>query len=373
MFPVDCMVPLAEKRRQPALRRWLRVAVVSVMAAVWLAPLAAWAQTPLVWDRAEIQLWPEYDRPATLVIFDGWLPTATSLPTTLNVRLPAAAAEPHAVAVRTTAGDLLDATYTTAPAEDDIIVTFTTDQLSFRIEYYDPAVSITGNVRALALDWTSAYAIDAVSVRVQEPVGASGLSGSPALLALGAGADGLNYYQRDFGALPAGGQVALSLNYTKATSTLSADALGPSVPNTASSTTAAPANNTNLLVLLGGAAVGLGLLALGAFIYLRGRPLPAGRVGRPAAAKRAARSQPATARRRHAGERRGAPAGSLASGNRTPSGAPAANRAAPARKREAGPVAPPAPNGQAFCTRCGHRLQADDRFCRQCGAPIAPA
>jgi hypothetical protein len=67
------------------------------------------------------------------VILDGRLPLEAGLPVTLGVRIPAAAGQPHAVAVRNAAGDLLTAAYTTAPSPRDIIVTLITDQLDFRI------------------------------------------------------------------------------------------------------------------------------------------------------------------------------------------------------------------------------------------------
>ncbi len=366
MIPGGRIGPLAWRSATRAARRWL-LALAVAAAALWLRPAPAWAQAPLVWDRAEVQLWPEYDQPATLVIVDGWLPASTSLPTVLNVRLPAAAADPHAVAVRTPAGELLDANYTILPAEDDIIVAFTTEQLSFRVEYYDPALIVTGANRALDFAWTSGYAVNAVSVRVQEPAGASGLRGDPALTALGTGGDGLNYYQRDFGAVAAGGEVALSVSYSKASSTLSVEALGAGVADTSNSPTAAPSGNSNLPIILGGTAVGLGLLGLGAVMYLRGRRPPARRAVQ---AKRTA-SRIAPARRRHASEARPRPAVARAPGPQSISSAPVASRTPPSRQRGGEPGAAPAPDGQAFCTRCGHRLQAEDRFCRQCGLPVA--
>ena len=330
---------------------------VAAAAALWLAPAAARAQAPLAWERAEIQLWPEYDRPTTLIIVDGWLPSGTSLPTGLNVRLPAAAAEPHAVAVRTAAGELLDADYSILPAEDDIMIAFTTEQLSFRVEYYDPMLSITGQNRALEFAWTSAYAVNVVSVRVQEPVGASGLSGNPALAALGAGADGLNYYQRDFGAVSAGEEVTLSVSYSKASSTLSVETLGATAPNTNASP-AAPASNANLPVILGGTAVGLGLLGLGALIYLRGRRPPARRDVRAAQAGRAA-NRPAPARRRHSAEaQRNAQSLSAPAAASRPAGTPIT-------------AAEPQAGEQLFCTQCGRKRKPDDQFCRQCGARLS--
>jgi len=357
MIRVGCEDPLAWRSAAGAAQRWLLALAVAAAFALWMAPAAAWAQAPLVWDRAEIQLWPEYDRPTTLVIVDGWLPASATLPTTLNVRLPAAAAAPHAVAVRTTSGELLEADYTILPAEDDIIIAFTTEQLSFRVEYYDPALSITGQNRALEFAWTSAYAVNVVSVRVQEPVGASGLTGNPALAALGTGGDGLNYYQRDFGAVAAGGDVILSVVYAKSSNTLSVETLGASVADTTDSPTAAPATNTNLPFILGGAAVGVGLLGLGALIYLRGRQSPARRGGRSVPARRAD-NRPAPMRRRHAAAQHSAPSLS----------APAA-ASRPARTPIT--VAEPPAGEQLFCTQCGGKRQPDDQFCRQCGARLS--
>jgi hypothetical protein len=312
----------------------------------------------------EIQLWPEYDRVATLVIIDGALPAGTALPAELGLPMPASAGPPHAVALRNPAGALLDAPYTTAPAGDELLVRFTTTELAFRIEYYDPALTLADDTRTLVFEWTSAYAVGLSEVRVQQPFGASGLTGDPALIALGVAEDSLSYYARNYGSLPANGQISLTVTYTKPTSQLTVEALGGAQP--ATQPASAPATSSNLPWIVGGGAVGLGLLALGGWLWRRGQHPASRATGRGRSGRGAReRGHPAVVRRRHAAQSRRAAAAPV-----TPNARPAPRPAAKGPEAEA-PVAVAAPKAQAYCTRCGHRLAAGDRFCRDCGAPVA--
>jgi hypothetical protein len=269
-----------------------------------------------------------------LVILDGQLDAGTPLPASLNVRIPAAAGQPHAVAVRTPAGDLLTAEFTTAPAGDDIMVRLTTDQLAFRIEYYDPAITRAGEQRALSFRWTSDYPVSAAAVRVQQPAGASGLTGNPALVSLGAGADGLSYFEHSYGPVLAGGAVSLEVSYSKASDTLSAEVLGATLPVEDGETAL---SYQNLPWLTGAIVAGVGLVAIGGAAYvLRRRRQSLNRHRRGAAHRHASAASAAPSARRRKGRR---------------------------------PPAQGQAQQQAFCTRCGERLEPSDQFCRKCGEP----
>lgn len=285
----------------------------------WVLPAAAQGAVSL--SSLQVSLWPEYDQAATLVILDGQLAPGVALPASLSVRIPARAGQPHAVAVSGAGGQLLTAAYTTQTADDDIIVLFQTQSLGFRVEYYDPALTITDEARQFAFDWQTDFPIAAVAVRVQEPVGARDLAGEPALTALGASGDGLNYYQVDLGPLQPGERAALSLSYAKADSTLTADALsGGSVttdPAQPVPQPVAPASPDTTPFIIAGAALGLTLGVAGIVAY--------GLATKAARAKAARRARQARA--------------------------PSACQA----------------NG-GFCTQCGQGLVAGDRFCRNCGA-----
>ena len=305
----------------------LQVGLAALLVALALlllgAGLAA-AQDEVRLASLQVSLWPEYDQPATLVILDGQLDPSVTLPTTLSIRIPARAGQPYAVATVGAGDQLLTAAHTTQPAGDDIIVIFPTQSLGFRVEYYDPALNIAADARQYAFQWQSGYAIAAADVRVQQPAGARDLEGDPALTALGAGADGLSYYQASWGALQPGDQVSLTLRYAKTGSALTASTLAGAAP-VPETIAPQPAGTASLPWLVGGAALGLAVGAAGVYAYRRSRPVPA-------VAGHRARRRPAPAQSRRV-----------------------AGAAAPAR----------------FCTQCGHAQLAGDRFCRNCGARVA--
>jgi hypothetical protein len=210
-------------------------------------------------------------------------------------------------------------------------------------------------------------------VRVQQPLGASGLTGDPALNSLGVAADSFHYFERDFGALAAGGRIALSVSYTKPTGQLSVETLGQTLPaGVVSDSASAASTNPNLPWIIGGSALGLGLTALGVLAYRR-RQRPLARRGRGPATGKAGRvpGRPAVIRRRHAGARRQPPTRPDQAVARL-AGNARASRGRPATKPEPVIAAPAGiPGSLAYCTQCGHRLQPGDRFCRQCGARVS--
>jgi hypothetical protein len=311
------------------------------------------AQQAITLVSLQISIWPEFDRPLCLVILAGQLAPGVPLPAELTVHMPAAAQAPNAVAVVGADGGLLQVAYTTAAAGGDIIVKFTTNAAGFRVEYYDPALVISGDSRSYAFRWKSDYAVEAVGLTVQEPYGARNLSGQPVLALAGAGDFGLNYHTASLGALAAGGTVSLDLRYAKTGSVLSATAVGSAQSGTAGApastpiATAAGGTTRSLPWVLGSAA--LVLVGGGVAWYVRNkRPAQQGRAGRTARQGRGQRAEPArvlqTARKA------------------VVSPAAATKGVATATLLDTAPA--------SFCTQCGQRHQTGDRFCRQCGAPV---
>jgi len=324
------------------------VTAVCLAAAAWGAPVHA--QQPVSLATLEIALWPEFDQPSMLVILNGQLATGVTLPASLTVHLPAAAGRPNAVAVVDANGGLFETPYTTTQAGGDIIIAFTTSTAGFRVEYYDPSLVINGEARSFGLRWKTDLPIQAVTVRVQQPVEARGLTGRPALTAAGVGDYGLSYYTAALGPAAAGSSVSFDLGYSKTGSALSATAVAntagaASAPaGTPAAATASGQSSTLPVLLLMVALVGAGVAGYFWFWPARGgqwarrRPPPAARRGQPAPTRAAqARSRRSSAR--SVGSKPGAAA--------TVGDQPA-----------------------AFCPQCGRRYQAGDRFCRQCGAPV---
>jgi hypothetical protein len=303
---------------------------------LWLGLRPAYAQSEIRLAALQIQIWPEFDQPSALVILDGLLDSSVPLPAQVTVRIPMAAGQPSAVAVADANGAFMNTAYTTAASDSDVAITLTANGAKFRVEYYDPGLTRSGEARTYSLRWTSDYAVEAATLRVQAPSGSRDFGGVPALSDAGIGEFGLRYYATSLGALEAGETVPVTVSYSKATATLSSESLG------LNASTPAPSGVTTTPQLspwlVGGVAVGLALIIGGVAGYvLASRP----RTSRLNAFGRAA---PA-AKRRHRRESQ-----------------------PPARVTQ--PPAPADDEATRFCTQCGERAQPGDDFCRSCGAKL---
>lgn len=307
-----------------------------------LAP-ASHAQSPVTLESAQVELWPEYDRPEMLVILAGSLPAATQLPATLTVRLPPAGTL-HAAAMQDAQGELVNATYTSGIIDGSTVVTLTLTQPNFHLEYYDGGLVADGSHRRYIFAWPAEWATATARVRVQEPAGASNLIVTPTLSAAGKGDFGLEYLAGDLGTIRAGQATRIDLTYDKTATALSAE--------TAPTTSLPPAAGSSLLPAPAviGLAVLLGALLLGIWLWNRQR--------RPVSV---------SPRRTAAGSRSPAPASKPVR--------PATSTPAPPTPRQTDnppPAASPhsASTTPRFCTQCGQPLQAGDRFCRACGTAV---
>jgi hypothetical protein len=301
------------------------------------------AQAPITLESAQVELWPEYDRPEMLVILSGNLPADTQLPVTLTLRLPPASTL-FAVALRDAQDGLVNTPYTTDLVDGASVVTMTLTRPNFHLEYYDGALVMDGNRRRFTFTWPDEWSTAAARVRVQEPAGASNLTVTPPLSAAGTGEFGLDYLAGDLGAIRAGQPVQVELTYDKTSTGLSADTntgTAAPVPTAGSSLLPAP--------VVIGLAVLVGALVVGLWFWNQRR--------RPA---------PASARHSRVANRSSAPA--ARSGRPTP--APQVSAASPPKED---PAAAATTTPARFCTQCGQPLQAGDRFCRACGAAVRPA
>ncbi len=259
----------------------------------------------------QIEIWPEYDRPAALVLLKGELAADAALPADVSLRIPASSGGPAAVAYATAAsGNLLNLKYERKEAKDFVTVRFRIPERFFHVEFYDPLATNTPD-RSYTYVWPGDLAVGRLSVIVQEPAGASGVSVQPSLDANAAGQDGLRYRSAELGALEAGKPLPIRIRYTKTDSRSSSELLKPVVkPNAANSIpqlrpAASEQEMPGWLIILAGAAAALAG-AGAAWMWWRRRA--------------------------------------------TASGAQ--------------------PGGAGFCSKCGNRMAANDRFCSKCGAPV---
>ncbi len=289
-----------------------------------LFPLGVNAQNPVTLNSLQVQIWPEYDKPSVLVIYSMTLSDSTTFPVEVSLRIPSAAGEPYAVADRQPDGQLYNINYTLQVDGDWVVINFTATSPEIRIEYYDPGITKDGNARHYQYVWPGDYAVTQFLIEVQQPAGATDMSISPSLGAGTSRPDNLVYYTQDIGAIPAGQNISITMDYNKSTDTLTAEnvPVEPSAPIPQS--TPQDLNLTTWLPWILGI-LGAGLI-IGGIIWFwqSGKQRPASR-----------------SRRRH----------SKSSTN------------------EAG-LAVNTTEDAVYCSQCGKRASPGDLFCRSCGTQI---
>jgi len=303
------------------MRKWIFPIFIFV---ILLFPQGARAQNPVSLDSLRVQIWPEYDKPGVLVIYQMTLPADTIYPVTLSVRIPAATGEPFAVADRQPDGQLYNLNYSTKVVDEWVEITFTTTSPEIRVEYYDPGLIKDGTSRHYPYIWPGDFAVNRFLVEVQQPAGATDMRISPSLGPGTTRDDNLVYYTQDIGAIPAGQNLSLTLDYNKTTDSLTAESLPvePSAPIPQSTVT--DLNVSAWLPWILGI-LGAGLI-IGGIIWFwqSGKQRPARKI------------------------------------HRRRSSASANEPAQPAVKTA----------DEVYCSQCGKRASAGDLFCRSCGTKI---
>lgn len=291
---------------------------------------SAQAQLPATTiDTLILDIWPDYDEPSVLILMTGTLPPDTPLPATVTIPL-AVGAEVNAVARITDDNQMLDDVIFTA--ENDTL-TLTTPDPRFRVEYYAPYEKI-GNMHTFSFDWLSDISVAGVLAAVQQPSGATNMIVTPENANVVTDTtDGFTYYTFPPEEIPAGKLFNITFNYDMPSPQLSVENL-PSASaaainttdessantNASSSSNSFSLDNINLAYLVG--FIGIVLLAVVITWQVATR-----------------KTQPATSKSRK----------------------PRPKRTTSAAK----------PTGKArFCYECGNQLNANDKFCRECGTAV---
>ncbi len=258
----------------------------------------------------QIEIWPEFDRPAALVILRGELAADVALPAAVSLRIAAASGGPTAIAAATAPGAaLFNLKHERKNADDFITLSFEATQRLFHVEFYEPIA--TGKPeRVYSYVWPGDFVVDRVNVILQEPVGALFVTAQPTLDATSTGQNGMRYRSSDLGALKAGQQLPIKISYTKTDSRTSEQILQPKTsevsPAPASGATVAAGKSPRWWALVFAIAAALVIAAWAAYLWWRLR----------------------------------------------------------------GKASAPQPNAAGFCPKCGTKTGSGDRFCAKCGAPL---
>lgn len=295
------------------------LAAVITIATLFVLPGLAAAQSEVTFQIVDVDLWPEYDRPAMLVIYKVTLAPEVELPAAVNFRIPAAAGDPNAVAVRQPDGQLFSTAYERRELDEWATVSFVATTRGFQLEYYDPALALGAPDRSFTFTWPADYQARSLAVEVQQPLGARDLRTTPTAASTSTSAEGFAYKHVPLGARLAGDEVEVTIEYVKEGDTLSVQAMAPAptAPQTSPSTVppsgARSGSGFPTLQVFGALAV---VLIVGAAL-LWWRP----------------RKQE--------------------------------DRAAASAGRQSPPE-----GGSTFCTQCGTPAAEGDRFCHSCGTPL---
>ena len=294
-----------------------RFAAIVILVGALFESFSAQAQGQTKLNSVQVQLWPEYDQPSMLVIYDFSIPDTARLPLSISLRFPKDA-NLVAVASQAADGSLLNTDYQgpTDEANWQVISMQIQTAAVYHVEYYEP-LTRDGNVRHYSYLWPGDYPVDDFVVSVRLPVDATDVSSAPPMQS-SQSSDGTPYLRNDFGALGAGQQLSLDLTYTKTSEALttSPQSLQPSKPLGASTPGRVVLGNY-LPYIVG--VLGFALI-IGGGIYFwhssRGTGHPRGR--RHAQASERQQSQ----------------------------------------------------DSDVYCHECGTRAQPGDRFCRVCGTRL---
>lgn len=171
---------------------------------------AARAQTEVnTIDTLAVDLWPDFDRTAVLVLLTGTLPADTRLPAQVTIPLPAGA-ELNAVARITDDNVMTDDIEYTAGAD---AVTLTTPDARFRVEYYLPYTT-NGTERTFTFTWQANTAVNTIEVAVQQPGAAANLHTQPIAASIGRDEmDGFTYHVLPAQPVPAGETYSVNVSY----------------------------------------------------------------------------------------------------------------------------------------------------------------
>jgi hypothetical protein len=282
-----------------------------------LMSLPAQAQAASKLSSLQVQLWPEYDQPSMLVIYDFSLPANAQLPLNVSLRFPQDA-NLVAVASQAQDGSLLNTDYQgpTPDADWQVISLQIQTPAVYHVEYYEP-LTRDGNARHFSYLWPGDYSVDDFVVSVRLPMDATGVSADPSMQ-LSQSSDGTPYLRKDFGGLAAQQQFPIQLTYTRTSESLTAtqQTLQPSQPLGASTPGRIVWSRYLPYVF---AFLGIALiLGGGAYVWQSSRA-----------------------------------GGRAKEGRRSHGGGP---------KPERGP--------EVYCHNCGTRALSGDRFCRVCGTKL---
>ena len=182
---------------------------IFTMSAVLLFATTLAAQPTI--EKFIISVWPEYDHPGVLVIFNAQLgeediPAEVRFPVPERSRFALVAGSTDTTANRMIPIPIQD-------AETGKEIQFTAVQPSFHVEFYFNPFPESGAHRHYQYDFTSNLPIDSLLIDLQQPMAAENFSAEVPVDRRMEDSHGLIYHRRQISSLPAGESIHIEAHY----------------------------------------------------------------------------------------------------------------------------------------------------------------
>src|SRR5660397_288473 len=305
------------------------VAVLVLWTMVFLpAPARAAGEglTEVSATQMKVSVWPEYDDPRVLVIYQGDLDSAVSLPARVEFNFPKGAEIGMACEVNPSGGHACKPYQLTDHGDYQTLSFLVESQRKVFFEYYYeafPGFPGTDPLREFDFTFRPGFSVDALSLEVQEPMRAREFTLDPEFPSVTSDSQGLNYHVLTDSDVKVGDVQTVSISYSKDDNDPSVTPGSATGSGEASREQASPdqqGSNTTLILIVG--VLGAVALVLGGYAVLR----------------------PASSRGRGSGSR----------GQRGQAGS--------AKRNKKSGV------GVRYCTHCGSQVESSSRFCPDCGS-----
>lgn len=173
----------------------------------------------------QVSLWPDYDRPAMLVIYHITFDVHETYPLRVELRIPSEASKPVQVSFEGWDNMLYNLEYQSIAGDEWNTIVFSTPYPTVQVEYYDPVQEQTGTQRSYQYNWPGDYAVDDFQVQVMQPSNATNLEIIPSLGGEMQDDEGIQFYNASIGQVNAGDDFSITIRYQALTNVLQAPLL----------------------------------------------------------------------------------------------------------------------------------------------------
>jgi len=154
-----------------------KLAIKLALLAFLLLPFSVDAEAPLHLSSVVVDVWPEYDRQAVLVIERFSLVSNTQLPVTLTTHIPTGV-QINAIAANDPIKGLINAPYDSSAQEGKSELRITSISLKVQVEYYE-SLNKDGATRHIIYEWPADNIVDTLDINFLLPPASDNIRISP--------------------------------------------------------------------------------------------------------------------------------------------------------------------------------------------------